>query len=129
MSDARKQARRYHWLSGGLKSFVDDPHAAIEGIGQGEIIIVVGPDKITVKFAKLETLDVVQTQPDQLLLPHLIMPAHHDIRASDIVTRRLSPEFQTSHAFGGRSVFGWEAPARKSVGAVALGGLSSRNRR
>src|SRR5690348_12970390 len=30
MNGARKQARRYHWLSEGLNSFVDDPHAAIE---------------------------------------------------------------------------------------------------
>src|SRR5262249_29008018 len=32
------QARRYHWLSEGLTSFVDEPHAAIEGEAQGEII-------------------------------------------------------------------------------------------
>ena len=38
MNGERKQARRYHWLSEGLKSFVDEPHAAIEGYAQGEII-------------------------------------------------------------------------------------------
>src|SRR5215475_4190126 len=37
MSDARRQARRYHWLSHDLKSFVDEPHAAIDGEPQGEI--------------------------------------------------------------------------------------------
>lgn len=31
-------ARRYHWLSEGLDSFVDAPHAAIEGRSQGNII-------------------------------------------------------------------------------------------
>ena len=31
MNVATKQARRYHWLSEGLASFVDSPHAAIEG--------------------------------------------------------------------------------------------------
>src|SRR5436853_6170548 len=30
MNGDRKQARRYHWLSEGLKSFIDAPHAAIE---------------------------------------------------------------------------------------------------
>ena len=35
MNGDRKQARRYHWLSEGLKSFVDEPHAAIEGMGKG----------------------------------------------------------------------------------------------
>src|ERR1043166_6077713 len=34
----RRQARRYHWHSEELASFVDAPHAAIEGPHQGEII-------------------------------------------------------------------------------------------
>src|SRR5437868_2574836 len=38
MNGDRRQARRYHWLSEGLKSFVEEPHAAIDGPGQGEII-------------------------------------------------------------------------------------------
>ena len=38
MNGDRRQARRYHWLSEGLTSFVDAPHAAIEGPGQGEIV-------------------------------------------------------------------------------------------
>src|SRR5437588_1928053 len=38
MNGGRRQARRYHWLSEGLKSFVDEPHSAIEGPGQGEIV-------------------------------------------------------------------------------------------
>jgi hypothetical protein len=38
MNGELKQARRYHWLSEGLESFVDEPHAAIEGPGQGEIV-------------------------------------------------------------------------------------------
>src|SRR6188508_2862504 len=38
MNGERRQARRYHWLSEGLKSFVEQPHTAIDGPGQGEII-------------------------------------------------------------------------------------------
>ncbi|WP_166206400.1 DUF763 domain-containing protein [Cognatiluteimonas telluris] len=38
MNGASKQARRYHWLSEQLTSFVDDPHAAVEGQGQGNIV-------------------------------------------------------------------------------------------
>src|SRR5690349_2546742 len=38
MNGDRRQARRYHWLSEGLLSFVDSPHAAIEGRSQGEIV-------------------------------------------------------------------------------------------
>ena len=35
MNGATGQARRYHWLSEGLTSFVDAPHAAIEGASRG----------------------------------------------------------------------------------------------
>jgi hypothetical protein len=109
MNGGRKQARRYHWLSEGLKSFVDDPHAAIDGMGQGEIINLadrraeasrcaqldllssLGPDKIAREYAVLETDRDQQAKPaaDQPLLPHLIMPAHHDVRRSDVIARRL----------------------------------------
>src|SRR5215475_3442866 len=37
MNGERRQARRYHWLSEGLKSFVDEPHAAIDGPDQGVV--------------------------------------------------------------------------------------------
>ncbi len=109
MNGARKQARRYHWLSEGLKSFVDDPHAAIDGKGQGEIVNLadsraelsrraqldllssLGPDKIAREYSALETRREQQAKPSayQPLLPHLIMPAHHNVRGSDVVARRL----------------------------------------
>src|SRR3954449_3676512 len=38
MSDARREARRYHWLSEDLQSFLDLPHAAIEGKNKGVIV-------------------------------------------------------------------------------------------
>src|SRR5215212_10589512 len=38
MKGEAKLARRYHWLSEGLRSFVDAPHAAIEGAAQGTIV-------------------------------------------------------------------------------------------
>ena len=38
MNGDSRTARRYHWLSEGLSSFVDAPHAAIEGRRQGEIV-------------------------------------------------------------------------------------------
>src|SRR5690606_6320384 len=38
MNSDRRQARRYHWFSEGLASFVETPHAAIDGPEQGEIV-------------------------------------------------------------------------------------------
>jgi uncharacterized protein len=108
MNGDRRQARRYHWLSEGLRSFVDQPHAAIDGVDQGvivnltdrradasrrrqlDILAELGPDGIERQLAKLEGDHVngrnLQAQPT---LPHLVMPDHHDVRPEDIVTRRL----------------------------------------
>src|SRR5213596_3790323 len=38
MNGARRQARRYHWLSETMQSFVEAPHAAIEGRPGGDIV-------------------------------------------------------------------------------------------
>jgi len=104
MNGERKQARRYHWLSENLKSFVDEPHAAIEGPAQGDIINLtdrraeasrrkqlellaeLGPDGIT---REVGSIGRDAESPSQLTLPHLILPAHHDVRASDTHLRRL----------------------------------------
>jgi hypothetical protein len=105
MKDATNTARRYHWISEGLRDFVDAPHSAIEGAGQGNIVNLtdrraapsrgaqldllgsIGPDGVAREFATLEKLEVKSDA--QPLLPHLIMPAHHDVRSEDVVLRRL----------------------------------------
>ena len=38
MNGEKRQARRYHWHSQSLSSFVDEPHSAIDGPAQGEIV-------------------------------------------------------------------------------------------
>ncbi len=106
MNGDKQQARRYHWLSEGLKSFVDSPHAAIEGRGQGEIVNLadrraeasrngqldllssLGPDRIVREVVALDPSRRKQA-PAQFMLPHLIMPAHHDVREDDVNMKRL----------------------------------------
>jgi len=105
MKDATATARRYHWLSEGLQSFVETPHAAIDGPGQGRIVnltdrraapsrmaqldllATLGPDGIARELAALDPR--AEATADQPLLPHLVMPRHHDVRPGDVVLRRL----------------------------------------
>lgn len=101
-------ARRYHWQSEGLGSFVEAPHAAIDGKNQGSIINLtdrraalsrngqidllrdIGPSGIVREFAALERDRAPPILPPaQLALPHLVMPAHHDVRPKDVIARRL----------------------------------------
>ena len=118
MNGESKQARRYHWLSENLSSFVDAPHAAIEGSPQGNIVNLadhraglsrraqvellqsLGPDGIAREIGRIDrsgnrappNRSRPEPEPEgfQLgLLPHLILPDHHDVRGSDVVTRRL----------------------------------------
>jgi len=106
MNGERRQARRYHWLSEGLKSFVEEPHTAIEGPQQGEIINLTdrraagsrekqlellqsfGPDGVAREFRLMNPAKQEPVQR-QALLPHLVMPVHHDVRAKDVFERRL----------------------------------------
>jgi hypothetical protein len=115
MHEQRREARRYHWLSENLESFLDSPHAAIEGPNEGSIINLADARAARNRQAGLE---LVQRGPDRTIevlkrlrdgnaardlfsdpspefdrgqdpLPNLQMPAHHEVRASDVVLRRL----------------------------------------
>jgi len=102
MNGDKKQARRYHWHSQDIESFVEAPHSAIDGPAQSEIVNLTdrlagrsrsaqlslldefGPDRIVAELAALS-----DEKPAQAMLPHLVMPAHHDVRSGDVFTRRL----------------------------------------
>ncbi|WP_149195720.1 DUF763 domain-containing protein [Luteimonas suaedae] len=56
MNGEAKQARRYHWLSEGLTSFVDAPHAAIEGPGRGRIVNLADRRAEAARRAQVEML-------------------------------------------------------------------------
>ena len=108
MNGDRQQARRYHWLSEGLQSFVDQPHAAIDGVDQGvivnltdrraeasrrrqlELLGTLGPGGIAQRFVTVEARPA-PAEPDgpQAVLPHLVMPMHHEVRPQDVIARRL----------------------------------------
>jgi hypothetical protein len=108
MNGSAKQARRYHWFSEGLDSFLDSPHAAIEGHDTGEIVNLADRRAAASRERQLELLcgggphgiireltriapppEPPSSQAPQALLPHLVMPDHHDLRADDVVIRRL----------------------------------------
>ncbi len=100
MNPARRQARRYHWLSEGLNSFVDEPHAAIDGPNQGQIVNLTDHRAAPSRACQVE---LVHGDPDHVLAtlralrdateaaspPHLHMPARHEVRPTDVFLRRL----------------------------------------
>jgi hypothetical protein len=82
MNTGLRTARRYHWHSEPLRSFVDQPHTAIYGPNRGEILNLTHRDAGVTRDGILAV--VREGKP-----PHLIMPAHHDVRSKDINIKRL----------------------------------------
>jgi len=112
MNDRIGEARRYHWQSEGLAGFFESPHAAIEGRNVGAIVNLADARAQRSRAAELE---LVRQGPDQTIsilrryrhsgnlalslfpetelltepLPHLQLPHHHEVRASDVMLKRL----------------------------------------
>ena len=107
MNGTSRRARRYHWLSQGLESFVDSPHAASEGRSAGnivnladrradcsrraqlELLATLSPDRLAREAAALTRGKRPPTPTDAPTLPHLDLPDRHDVRAGDVIVRRL----------------------------------------
>jgi uncharacterized protein len=88
MQTETSKARRYHWNSGNIKSFVEEPHTAICGDFQGEIINLVDKQALP---AQASMLNIAKENPDKILadIKHLTMPMHKDIQAKDVDIKRL----------------------------------------
>ena len=88
MNDATGMARRYHWHSPSVASFVEEPHTFIYGANQGQIINIT--DKLA-DTTRTGILQLAQEGPEKLLpeIKKLVMPSHHDVRAKDVDLTRL----------------------------------------
>ncbi len=116
MDEQSGMARRYHWLSSQVRDFVDEPHAAIEGLERTEPILNLTDHRAS--DARESILDLVQRGPDQaiweirdalhcdalsnelpllkmtpqsaqLQIPHLTMPRRHQVISEDVNDLRL----------------------------------------
>ncbi len=88
MNDNSGMARRYHWHSAQLKSFVEEPHTFIYGLNCGDIL------NLTDKQADVtreKMLSLLKEDTDLVMREsrNLIMPARHDVREADVNLKRL----------------------------------------
>ena len=101
---------------------MDEPHSAIDGEQRGEIVnltdrraaesrsaqlalVEQGPSPIVDVFARslaraAKANPKPLPEPAQLVLPHLAMPHHHEVRAEDVVLRRLHATLRAAHESG-----------------------------
>jgi hypothetical protein len=123
MSGSRRLARRYHWLSDGLRSFVEEPHAAIEGAPArdpivnltdaraggareaGVALVRSGPDAVIAELEKLRAPSAGRAPAQQSLFadpaaPHLRLPARHHVTQHDVDLRRVHTALAAAHERG-----------------------------
>lgn len=88
MHDSDGTARRYHWHSENITSFVEEPHTGINGISRGRILNLTDSEaaenrKGILDISHTDSVDVMKD------FSRLILPAHHDVQASDVDLKRL----------------------------------------
>mgnify|MGYP003693546401 CR=1 FL=1 len=88
MSDETRMARRYHWLSEHVDSFVDEPHEAVCCDARGDTLNLVARENDAVRSASAElaaqrpdvTLDALRRAPGlSHAAPILTMPRRHEL--------------------------------------------------
>jgi uncharacterized protein len=138
MSDATRTARRYHWLSDTVASFVDEPHQAVCCDARGETLNLVAHenDRVRSRSAELAaqkpelTLAALRTtvrrKPDTTdgQLPFLDMPARHPLLPEiDVATPYLEKILLKTYERAPRdfeSLLGIEGVGPKTLRALAL---------
>jgi uncharacterized protein len=100
MSDATRYARRYHWLSASVSSFVEEPHAAVCCDSRGETLNLVARES---GDARGRSVELAREKPEVTIealrhvsaslrdeLPRLDMPARHPLFPEmDVASNRL----------------------------------------
>jgi hypothetical protein len=88
MRNGSSTARRYHWHSDGLTSFVEEPHTGICGKNQGQILNLVAK---AAQPSRAAMLSMTTESPDRMIAEarRLIMSSHHEVKAKDVDLKRL----------------------------------------
>jgi uncharacterized protein len=96
MNPEHHLARRYHWHSATVRDFVSEPHTAIVGEPQGEILNLVDARAKKAQDALL----TISREPITSVLNDarkLVMPTHHDVRTEDVDLKRLGAVLAVAH--------------------------------
>ncbi len=96
MNNQTSTARRYHWHSENLQSFINEPHTFIYGENQGKILNLTA---YSAAATREKSLLIANEHPDKILkeINHLIMPNHHDVKMKDVNMKRLGAMLWLAH--------------------------------
>ena len=110
MNASLKTARRYHWCSASVRSFVENPHSGVTGESMGQILNLADA---SASDTRKSVLSLATEKPDRIVNEiklisgeqlslfdgsrNCIMPSHHEVRAEDVDLKRLGGVLATSY--------------------------------
>lgn len=96
MAPHNKTARRYHWHSDTVRSFVEEPHTGICGINQGAILNLTAAEAGSTRNGIVQ---ITTDDPQHLIkdFQRLILPAHHEVQEGDVNLKRLGSILWLAH--------------------------------
>jgi hypothetical protein len=95
MHTGDKTARRYHWHSDNIRSFVEEPHTGICGANQGDILNLTALDASN---TRAHISNFSREDPNAIIKEfQLILPSHHDVQSSDVDLKRLGSVLWLAH--------------------------------
>lgn len=95
MNPNERMARRYHWLSSSLRSFMEEPHTSVCGRNQGLILNLT--DKLAAP-TKEGIMELTKESPDKLMREvSIILPNHYEVKAEDVNLKRLGAALILAH--------------------------------
>ena len=88
MNRNNRRARRYHWHSPTVRSFVDQPHTGIVGIEQQQVLNLVDSEA---DMLRTNMLNLTKEKPEEVVeaLRGTELPDRHDVQKDDINLARL----------------------------------------
>lgn len=125
MNDSNGMARRYHWLSKQLESYVDEPHAAICAETQAPTLNLVAHESAA---ARVTSADLARQKPDVTLgairnIPALTMPRRHAVLLADVNPQYLEKILVKTYDRAPEdfeTLLGMEGVGGKTLRALAL---------
>lgn len=121
MNTAEKKARRYHWCSTNVRSFIEEPHTAVVGDNKGKILNLTDSKA---QDSRSSILEMSRENPDRVIKEiiqigkpasqtlflqgelfgelenkgrSIVMPSHHEVLEQDVDLKRLGGVLATAY--------------------------------
>ncbi|MEM0963160.1 MAG: DUF763 domain-containing protein [Bacteroidota bacterium] len=96
MDAERGTARRYHWHSEAVTSFVEEPHSAVIGPPKDDLLNLVASEAAP---AQDGILSLAEERPASMLkeIATMRLPAHYGVKRTDVDLRRLGAVLHLAH--------------------------------